>query len=233
MNSFTERHHAFISATFYRLLKARQFDNYRAVFRMATRRYAEQRGGRMAQRALRDGHELVFAAYRHYGEWEFTKEYVESLNGKPHIAVTEQAQQLSYAVSACPWADVYREMGLQGDGGCDYCQDLDPSIVRGFNPRLTYIVSQTLHESEVCLHTQQEAHLERDADFGPKNSENQRDFDYQCGHVYKTFSDAMRAIYKARGVILSAQVLQVFAETFGQEMADVLACHLVTDFDWI
>jgi len=232
-NLFTERHHAFISATFYRLLKEGNYQNFRAVFRMATRRYAEQRGSRMAQRALRDGRELDYAAYRYYGEWEYTKEYIDSIKDQLLIVAVQKSEDYSYAVYHCPWADVYREMGLQGDGGCDYCSDLDPSIARGFNPHLTFKVRQTLHESDTCIHTQQDAHLEKDGEYGSKVTENIKGFDYHCGHVYKTFSETLRMIYEAQGVILSARVLEIFAEKFGQEMADVLAGYLSTDFNLI
>ena len=73
--NFTERQHAFISAAFYRALKKEEnAHNYRDAFQLATRIYAEQRGFRMAQRAIRDGKPLSFPAYRHYKEWAPTPE---------------------------------------------------------------------------------------------------------------------------------------------------------------
>ena len=44
---------------------------------MATQRYGEQRGNRMAQRVLRDGKKLDFAAYLAYG-WSHTEKYLRS-----------------------------------------------------------------------------------------------------------------------------------------------------------
>ena len=55
MKEFTEKHHAFIAATFYDLLTKRYGQRGEAAFILATQRYAEQRGNRMAQRAIRDG----------------------------------------------------------------------------------------------------------------------------------------------------------------------------------
>lgn len=45
MKEFTERHHAFIAASFYALLVERFEKRGEAAFVHATQRYAEQRGG--------------------------------------------------------------------------------------------------------------------------------------------------------------------------------------------
>ncbi len=229
---FTERHHAFISATFYRLLKEQGFPSFRAAFRFATRRYAETRGQRMAQRAIRDGHELDFAAYRYYGEWAFTDNYIESLNGIASKEVVEAAENYTYRVLRCPWADVYHEMNLY-DGARDYCADLDVSIARGFNPELAFIVSQTLHDTDCCIQTHVCAKLDKDATFGEKNPANLKNFGYHCAHVFRAYSDCMISIYGAKGYRLSSQVIDTFAEKFGEEMADELLKSGQNDFSGI
>jgi hypothetical protein len=100
---FTERHHAFISATFYKLLKENNYPNYRRAFISATQKMAEQRGSRMAQRAIRDGvKNLDFAAYRHYGEWEWTNEYLESIKGQKLLEEIESDIDYGYTVYTCP-----------------------------------------------------------------------------------------------------------------------------------
>ena len=76
--ALTERHHAFISACFYKELLHACPGNGEATFVMAAQRYGEQRGSRMAQRAIRDGRVLDFAAYCAYGEWAYTEEYFAS-----------------------------------------------------------------------------------------------------------------------------------------------------------
>ena len=53
MCRFDETSHAFLSACFYRLLKEGEYHDAAAVFRFAVRLYAQERGLRMAQRALR------------------------------------------------------------------------------------------------------------------------------------------------------------------------------------
>lgn len=67
--NYTERHHAFLSAAYYRELRDSALPRWSEAFRMATQLYAQQRGSRMAQRALRDGQPLDFATYRAYSEW--------------------------------------------------------------------------------------------------------------------------------------------------------------------
>ncbi len=49
MKEFTEKHHAFIAATFYDLLTKRYGQRGEAAFILATQRYAEQRGNRMGK----------------------------------------------------------------------------------------------------------------------------------------------------------------------------------------
>lgn len=226
--TFTERTHAFLSASFYKIMKEENFHNYRAAFRMATQLYAQQRGSRMAQRALRDGHELDFAAYRAYGEWTYTEEGTKGLNTDAKVSV--EGEDLKLVAYNCPWAAQYKAMGLE-DGGYDYCDDLDESIARGFNPDLTYDVTQTqYHGVETCIHYQRNARLEKDV---PKDPANLRPFEYHCAHVYHTFARLMAAIYGTEGERLNQKVLDAFAAEYGQEYADKLLEYSSVDFNHI
>ena len=67
-----EKQHAFIAAQYYRLIHELDPAGAERVFLFCTRKYAEERGARMAQRALRDGRELTLGTYMSYGEWEYT-----------------------------------------------------------------------------------------------------------------------------------------------------------------
>ena len=71
---FTELSHAFIAAKYYVYLKEIFGDRGEAAFLHATRYYGEQRGRRMAQRAIRDGKSLTYETYCQYGEWVNTEE---------------------------------------------------------------------------------------------------------------------------------------------------------------
>lgn len=226
--AFTERHHAFISATFYRLLQERELTGWQDAFLYASRRYAEQRGGRMAQRAIRDGRPLTIGTYCSYGEWAYTEE--ARAEGFPQsIHDHAEGDDVVRRYDACPWSAQYLEMGLK-DGANLYCRDLDVSIARGFNPALSYRVPQTMHDHGCCYHVlggmaKEEAE--------PKREENLRDFGYHCAHIYKVFGDVMTAIYRSEGVLLTAEVLRAFRERYGAEMADELVRYRHMDFDYV
>ena len=73
---FNEKVHAFIAAKFYVYLTEAFGDRGEKAFIHATQHYAEQRGRRMAQRAIRDGRELDYGTYLEYGEWVNTPEII-------------------------------------------------------------------------------------------------------------------------------------------------------------
>ena len=151
MKEFTEKHHAFIAATFYDLLTKRYGQRGEAAFILATQRYAEQRGNRMAQRAIRDGKPLTFSTYREYGEWVNTQSVKDEGCGNEGYVVS-YSPDFDERVTQCPWATQFAEMGMQ-KAGTVYCTHLDKSIVRGFNPALVYEVPQSLHEHDCCIQT--------------------------------------------------------------------------------
>ena len=55
---WNEFHHAWIVSEFYRLLLERKGEAGRRAFRQAAQTYGEQRGKRMAMRAIADGRPL-------------------------------------------------------------------------------------------------------------------------------------------------------------------------------
>lgn len=232
MTNLNERHHAFISATFFRELRDGGYDNYREAFLLATRRYAEQRGNRMAQRAIRDGRALDYAAYRWYGEWAHTPEYLASFEGDKTETVPD-GDNNTYKVTHCPWSEQYLDMGLL-DGAEAYCSVLDISIARGFNPALTFLVPKTMHrDGDYCIQSQVDGKIGQEAAWGPKKADNVRDFNYHCGHVYWTFGKTIRAIYGARGEALAAKVLVIFGREYGSQATEILSSFADTEFEYI
>jgi len=232
MSLFSEKHHAFVSATFYRIIKENGFHDYRTAFRMAVRLYAQQRGSRMAQRALRDGRPLDFASYRYYGEWEYTPGALAAM--PRHFESVAEGCDVKMIVHSCPWKDQYYEMGLP-DGALDYCADLDCSIARGFNPELAFEVGQTLMQegNEFCVLYQREANIGAESAYGPRNPENIMCWSFHCGHVYKTFSDVFTAVYGEKGAEASGKAIAAFAEAYGDDMAQSLAGFKAHDFSYI
>jgi len=235
MENFTERHHAFISAMYYKLLKERGFANYRDTFVKATSTYAMQRGHRMALRALRDGRPLNFASYRYYGEWAYTPESMAEMEqmGRAATEMSVENDNLHMKIHYCPWSNQYLDMGLL-DGALAYCEDLDIAIARGFNPHLTYTVDKVMHEGkDFCLQCQMCAHMGEEAAYGPKDPANIKDFGYHCGHIYKTFTQVVGSVYGVEGVKINAEVIDAFASEYGHDMARVVLNYLTTDFETI
>lgn len=230
MKEFTEKHHAWLVGRFYGRLMQECPDRGEAIFVMSTQRYAEQRGSRMAQRAVRDGKGLNFTTYREYGEWKNT-ETVKREGCANAGETTAWSPDHVEKVYMCPWAAQFKEMGLKKCGTL-YCRHVDQSIVRGFNPLLTYEVPQSMHESGYCLQISRGADF-REGQVFNKRTEYQKTFDYHCGHCYKTFREIVTAILGEQGERISRSVLQEFGKTYGEEMAAVLLSYQDQDFNLI
>ena len=230
MKEFTEKHHAFLAGTFYSLLMERFQERGEAAFVHCTQRYAEQRGARMAQRAIRDGRKLDFVTYREYGEWVNTQS-VKDEGCDNQGYVVSYAPDFDERVTQCPWAAQFKEMGLTKCGTL-YCTYVDNSVCRGFNPNLVFDVPQSMHEHGSCIQILRGANFPEGAKF-QKRPEYLRTFDYHCGHLYKTFSSIVIAIFGAEGQKVATQVLERFGNEYGSDMADVLVRYYSTDFDVI
>jgi len=230
MKEFTERHHAFIAAAFYDELTKAFGERGKAAFVQATQRYAEQRGSRMAQRAIRDGKPLNFQTYKEYGEWVNTKTVIDAQENNQSTNL-QWSPDLVTKITRCPWAIEFASLGMQ-EGGVVYCTHLDKAIVRGFNPYLVFNTTQSLHDHEYCIQISEGANFEEGQTF-VRDPKNQRGFDYHCGHSYKTYSQITEAIFSSEGRKISANVLDRFAERYGRDMADKLLSYRNVDFDVI
>lgn len=123
---FTELSHAFIAAKYYVYLKEIFGDRGEAAFLHATRYYGEQRGRRMAQRAIRDGKPLTYETYCQYGEWVNTEE-VKAQGLGNQSETTSLSPDFQIHIHVCPWHTQFKNMGLP-EAGLLYCKDLDASI---------------------------------------------------------------------------------------------------------
>lgn len=223
---FNEHHHAFISAIFFKRLVAETAVDGKEVFVLATQRYGEQRGSRMAQRAIRDGKPRDFAAYCAYGEWSYTEDYFAQ--GK-HIETLSKSPDYHYRVHACPWHDQYKEMDLI-EGAILYCREIDLAIARGFNPHLVFEVNEIMHDGRFCDFRLKEADLEvKGYEVNPARAK--LPFEYHCGHVYTTFTKISSSILKAKGKKIANAVVKDFSLVYGAEMAKRLKEYLKIDFN--
>ena len=225
---FNERVHAFIAAKFYTHLTETFGERGRLAFVPATQYYAEQRGRRMAQRAIRDGKALTYEVYCQYGEWVNTQEILDQGCGNKSELMS-LAPDYAVKITACPWHTQFAAMGLT-EAGHEYCKHLDNSICRGFNPYLVYEVPQTLHKSDCCIHIVRDAGLSEASDT-KKKMEYTKPFSYHCAHSYFAYSEVSVSIFGAKGEQIAAAVLADFEAEYGSEMADTLIAYKGTNFN--
>ena len=222
---FNEKVHAYIAAKYYVYLTQTFGDRGREAFVHATRNYAMQRGRRMAQRAIRDGQPLTQATYNDYGEWVPTQERTAAGQGNQSPAMTDG----SLHITRCPWHAQFVEMGLQ-EAGMAYCRVLDSAISQGFNPELGYVVEQTLHTHDCCIHRLTSGPISEGAQRG-KNPAGLRDFAYHCAHSYWSYREVCTAIFGKEGQDVARRVLEDVCRDYGQDMTDVLLSYETVNFN--
>ncbi len=230
MREFSELNHAFIVASYYRELKNAFGERGVRAFVHMTILYAQQRGSRMAQRAIRDGKPLDFNSYRSYGEWESSQAAVQIMGGFESRILSISPDHVEH-IDRCPWAWQFKEMGLQ-ECGVVYCTHLDRALARGFNPYITFDVLQSVNDHDCCIQIMREARFSEDQTF-PKAAENMRGLDYHCGHVYKTFAEISGSIFGDQGKAVAQTVLSDFRKEYGEDMARTLESFMETNFQVI
>jgi len=214
---FSGKHQAFIAAHFNVELTKAFGERGKSIFIHCGQLYAEQRGHRMAQRALRDGRDLSPHSY---------EQYRELLAGHT-IDFKSMAPDFVMHVQKCEWMDAYADMGLEEEGEL-YCSNVDTSLSRGFNPSMHYDMWPRA-EGCCCVH-----HI-KDANFVPGTDLNPvpgvwNTLEYHCGDMYWTFSKVTAAICLADGVKIAAKVLQDFEDAFGKDMANRIVLYRNLDY---
>lgn len=224
---FNEKVHAYIAAKYYVYLTKEFEERGKAAFLHATQYYAQQRGRRMAQRAIRDGQPLTQETYNYYGEWVNTEE----IKAAGCANESKQAADGSLHIFKCPWHTQFQEMGLP-EAGALYCKDLDASISRGFNPFLQYQVDQTLHTADCCIHKILTGDICAGAGKG-KNPESLKSFEYHCAHSFWAYHEVVSAIFKEDAGKVIDSVIADFTKDYGEEMKEILLRYESTNFNVI
>ena len=225
---FNEMTHAFIAAKYYVYMTETFGERGKAAFVHGTQYYGSQRGRRMAQRAIRDGKPLTYETYCRYGEWVNTEEIL-AMGAQNRTDIAEVSPDYTMHIHVCPWHAQFKKMGLK-EAGLAYCGVLDASICRGFNPQITYLVPQTLHDHDFCIQIVKDAGMEPDMKI-QKNPEGLKNFEYHNAHSYWAYAEVCEAIFGEEGKKISAKVLNDFAEEYGQEMADSIAGYSEMNFN--
>ena len=135
----------------------------------------------------------------------------------------------SLHITRCPWHTQFVEMGLR-EAGMAYCRVLDSAISQGFNPELGYVVEQTLHTHDCCIHRLTSGPINEGVERG-KNPAGLRDFAYHCAHSYWSYREVSIAIFGRDGQDASRRVLEDFSRDYGQDMTDVLLSYETVNFN--
>lgn len=213
---FNEKCQAFIVASYYKHLKELYGERGTKIFIKATQKYAEQRGARMALRAMRDGYELDYASYFAYGEW-FPTVQAQSKN------VGENNERRAN-IYKCAWADMFSEMGLK-ECGRVYCYQIDAGIVRGFNPSLPFKTHHNLSDSEFCDLQFIGSDLSKTVPVPP---DGKKDWVYHCAHTMKAYGEICLQVLKDAEVM--ERVHEDFEKKFGQDALLTMIENMQQDF---
>ncbi len=228
---WNEYHHAWIVSEYYRLLTAKWGERGKAAFIQAAQTYGEQRGKRMAMRAIADGQPLDFVSYFAYGEYGSTEEFFDvKMWGEPGV-VNEQ-------VTRCPWAQQFARRGMK-ECGAVYCKEIDRAIVRGFQPELLLETTSTQHYGDCCRFYFRDEGMrsdvlelaeQRSAEAG---ADPVMPLSYHCAHVFHVYSAVSEGVFGAEGAHVTEEVLAGFAAEYGEEAAKELAARSRQAFDTI
>jgi hypothetical protein len=110
-----------------------------AIVRPLIRELARESGGELA-RLL--GEQTMEAFAKTLGRWQE--------NDALEIEILEQSpERLSFNVTRCRYAEMYRALGLSDLGASLSCER-DGALVEGFNPDITLTRTQTIMEGASC-----------------------------------------------------------------------------------
>lgn len=181
---FDEKVHTDVVIAFYRALQESLPEaRVRPVFLKCVQQYGEERGRRMAMRALRMGYELNFNAYQACGEWASTRPELSDSRAADPIPGMSHTRNYH-----CLWCEQFRARDA-ADVGRIYCSEIDRSIVRGFNPDMHFELRGYAHDGDCC-----------DFVFGPYDASVQlprpeggvKDFAFHCAHTYHSFCHTLQ-----------------------------------------
>ncbi len=200
------------------------------IIRQAVRKYGEQRGGRMALRAKKNGHSLTFDTYLAYGEWELPK-------GDMAFEFTDKVPHACLHVFKCPWHGVWKEKNLL-EYGKYFCQEIDAALVRGFNKNLEIEVKATqTNGAEYCNFIFKDASLTLLKLISlayKKKIKPGKDaimpWEYHTGHLLKTLGDFIRTNREDEADDIMETALSEFAGYFSENHAIQLKKYQATDF---
>lgn len=190
------------------------------VVRGAVRRYGRERGGRMAARAVADGHPRNLDSYVAYSEWRADP-------GSMEQAFVERRPRARLVVDRCPWHSVWAEDDLLRYGRL-YCLEIDRALMEGFNPDLELEVKGTRpNGASRCDFIFHDALGDRPVEAPGARA---MPWAYHLGHLYWTMRGVVLEELGEVGETALRRALADFAARYGDEAVEVILDHRDVDF---
>ena len=222
-NLFDIPHHANLFALIYRSAYEQYGEKGGLAVDEGTKLYGMQRGMRMAKRAVRDRQPLTMENYLAYGEWE-------DKSGLSKSEITQTSPVYYMECQICGWCEAWKDAGLL-EYGRHYCDYVDKSLVRGFNPGLKLDIESVISKGDRCcgfkwngfkLETeeQKKAFAEKKQKLGNRPV---KDFLYHTGHLLSAMKTALRKVLGEESMEkIIDKAMKDYAEMYSKEMADAV-----------
>lgn len=188
--------------------------------------YGNERGKRMAGRAIANGDELTVMASQAYGEW------VPNYPGQMTFGRIAGEPTLRTYISKCAWCEAWEEHKIT-EYGKYYCVDVDNAVFQGFNPDFvcTPLTESMSFGGERCEFDWGLPLSEKDIiDLNNKKAELGtscvKDFNYHVAHLLHSFKRSLRNELDAVADTIIQKSLEDYTEKFGQEYLDVVKPYL-------
>jgi len=193
----------------------------REAVREAVRVYGNERGARMAQRALQDGLPLNAENFLLYGEW-FHPESQMVLEGcEPEVHLQNRS---------CPWFEAWKAEGMLAQGR-HYCEVVDAALADGFSPGMVMetVAYQSDPNSDTCdfifrgqsMDTQAQERLTRNKQLLAMDAKKDWNF-----HTYHLLASFRRTLGEILGVHVEAGItkraLESYEARFGRDALEHL-----------
>ena len=232
--SFYMEEHATLYALLHRQARTRYGEEGTQATAAGTKLYGQERGNRMAKRALKDGEPLTMENYLKYGEWSDHK----ALSANEVVSLSPT--YTTHAVR-CGWCEAWKKHGLLEYGKL-YCESVDISLVHGFNPEGDLVIASTLSHGDPCCHFEWVGLGFQDGEalkeFGAQKAQLEprvlKDFLYHTGHLLSAMTRAYETalgVVKAQAIVEGA--LAEFQEIFGEEKCQALREEAQLNFSLI
>lgn len=227
-NLFDIPHHANLFALIYKAAVDFYGEKGALAADEGTKLYGQQRGGRMAQRAVKDGAPLTMESYLLYGEWAD-----KNGHSKSYVSATQPVYCTNTTV--CGWCEAWKKAGLL-EYGKNYCTYVDKNLVKGFNPDLVLDINSVLSQGgETCAFqwngfamTDPDSYNAKKAALGDKTI---KDFLYHTGHLLRAMKQAIAVnLGNERAERIASKAMIDYADMYGADYAQAVLEESTQDF---